>query len=61
VRAAFERNNGPLCRRYAVHHRRIDAIEVYYTRTKFGFLKISEVRWHRSLALPELTGVVRAN
>ena len=45
----FMRNNGPLCRRLAIKSRRIDAVEVYYRRTWFGFLKVDAVSWHRGL------------
>jgi putative endonuclease len=47
---AFARNNGPLLRRYAIHYRRLDAIEVYYRRTRLGFLKPTEVLWHRAIS-----------
>jgi putative endonuclease len=47
---SFARNNGPLCRRLAIRNRRIDAIEVYYSRTRFGFLRVVEVLWHKSLS-----------
>jgi Holliday junction resolvase-like predicted endonuclease len=46
---AFRRAHGPLCRRYAIKHDRIDALEVYYRRTKFGCLKATELRWHRGV------------
>jgi putative endonuclease len=45
----FMRNNGPLCRRLAIKTRRIDAIEVYYRRTWFGFLKVDDISWHKGL------------
>ena len=47
----FRRNHGPLLRRYAVRHSRFDAIEVYYSRTKFGFFQLKEIRWHKGLSV----------
>jgi putative endonuclease len=45
----FIRNNGPLCRRLAIKTRRIDAVEVYYRRTWFGFLTVDAVLWHKGI------------
>lgn len=47
--AAFMRNQGPLCRRIGAKHRRVDAVEVYYTRNHWGTLKLASIRWHRGL------------
>lgn len=46
---SFVRNNGPLCRRLAIKGERIDAIEVYYTKTQLGFLRVVETTWHTGL------------
>jgi Holliday junction resolvase-like predicted endonuclease len=46
----FRRNNGPLCRRYAIKYDRVDAVEVYYSRTWFGCLKTTEIRLHRGIS-----------
>jgi putative endonuclease len=42
----FIRNNGPLCRRYALRKQRIDIVEVYYRRSRFVGRRIDEIRWH---------------
>ena len=47
---SFMRNHGPLCRRYAIKLARIDAIEVYYTRTRLGMFRLREIRWHRYIS-----------
>ncbi len=52
---AFMRNNGPLCRRLAVKTRRIDAVEVYYRRTWFGFPRVDTVSWHKGIEPSEMT------
>ena len=49
---SFIRNHGPLCRKLAIKSHRIDAIEVYYKRTRFGFMRVDEVSWHKGLTLP---------
>ncbi len=49
VLQSFVRNNGPLCRRLAVKADRVDAIEIYYTKTWFGFLRVVETAWHTGL------------
>ncbi len=46
---SFARNNGPLCRRLALRGERVDAIEIYYEKTWFGFNKVVETAWHRGL------------
>jgi len=46
---SFVRNNGPLCRRFALRGERVDAIEIYYEKTWFGFIKVVETTWHRGL------------
>lgn len=43
----FMRNNGPLCRRYALRRRRIDIVEIYYRRASIMGLRVDEIRWHR--------------
>lgn len=45
----FMRNHGPLCRRFSVKRGRIDALEVYYMRSRFGFRKATALRWHTGI------------
>lgn len=47
---AYLRNHGPLCRRTGIRHHRVDAIEVYYTRSVWGRPRVTEIRWHRGLS-----------
>ena len=42
----FMRNHGPLCRRFSLRNHRIDIIEVYYTRGRFGQRKVTALKWH---------------
>ena len=46
---SFVRNNGPLCRRYAIKSRRTDGVEVYYCRSIIGSLRALEIFWHRNI------------
>lgn len=46
---SFVRNNGPFCRRYAIKARRTDGIEVYYSRSRFGNLRLTELCWHKGI------------
>lgn len=47
LRRRFIRNNGPLCRRYALRKQRIDIVEIYYKRSRFIGRRVDEIRWHR--------------
>ena len=42
----FMRNHGPLCRRFSLRNHRIDIIEVYYMRGRFGQRKVTALKWH---------------
>jgi putative endonuclease len=46
---SFSRNHGPFCRRYGIKARRTDAIEVYYVRSRFGWLNVHSIHWHRGV------------
>lgn len=48
---SFIRNHGPFCRRYAIKNRRTDIIEIYYARSRWGFLKKRKITWHKGLEL----------
>jgi len=47
LRRRFIRDNGPLCRRYALRKQRIDNVEIYYKRSRFIGRRVDEIRWHR--------------
>lgn len=47
LRRRFIRNNGPLCRRYALRKQRIDIVEIYYRRSRVFGRRVDEIRWHR--------------
>ncbi|MFO0416231.1 MAG: YraN family protein [Pseudomonadota bacterium] len=50
---SFLRNHAPICRRYGVKSHRRDVIEVYFSRSLFGFKTVKEIKWHRGLADPD--------
>lgn len=49
---AFMRNHAPLCRRIGAKHHRVDAVEVYYVRGRWGLLKTTTIRRHKGLPSP---------
>lgn len=46
----FLRNYGPFCRRHGIKAYRVDVVEVYYTSTRFGFRRATDIEWYKGIS-----------